>query len=249
MAPTANAPGAAAPPQRRRRFLSAEWRNLLMLNYVVPPELLAPFVPAGTELDSHDGRTFMSLVAFQFLRTRVLGVPVPLHVNFEEVNLRFYVRRPIGREARRAVVFVQELVPRPAIAAVARTLYNEAYRSTQMKSQVSGDPPYVRYSWHTGTDWNSVQGQAAGVGQVPEEGSHQAFISDQHWGYTRQRDGGTVEYRVEHPRWSVWQAEQVILDADLERLYGRALAAVMTRPWSAFIAAGSQVTVSRPVRI
>ena len=242
-------PGTMARSTTRRRFLSAEWRNLLLLNYAVQPRLLAPFVPDGTELDSHQGQTWMSLVAFQFLRTRVLGVPVPLHVNFEEVNLRFYVRRRIGRDARRAVVFVQELVPRPAIAAVARTLYNEAYESTPMRSQVTGFPPHVRYSWSTGAGWDSVEGQATGEARLPEAGSHEAYISDHHWGYTRQRDGGTVEYRVEHPRWQVWPAEEVRVQADLGRLYGRAIADQMTTPVSAFIAEGSQVTVSRPVRL
>jgi uncharacterized protein YqjF (DUF2071 family) len=191
----------------------------------------------------------MSLVAFQFLRTRVLGVPVPFHVNFEEVNLRFYVRRPMGRESRRAVVFVRELVPRPAVAAVARTLYNEAYESAPMKSQVTGFPPHVRYSWSNGSGWDSVEGQATGDASAPEEGSHAAFITEHHWGYTRQRDGGTVEYRVEHPRWMVWRAVSVRVDADLERLYGRVIAQELTSPASAFIAEGSQVTVSRPVRL
>lgn len=220
-----------------------------MLNYVVPPRLLSPFVPRGTELDLDDGKAWLSLVAFQFLRTRVLGVPVPLHVNFEEVNLRFYVRRPMGREARRAVVFVRELVPRPAIAAVARTLYNEAYESTPMKSQVTGLPPHVRYSWSAGASWDSVEAQATGEATLPEAGSHEAFITEHHWGYTKQRDGGTVEYRVEHPRWQVWRAEQVRVDANLERLYGRLIASELTAPVTAFVAEGSQVTVSRPVRI
>jgi len=146
-------------------------------------------------------------------------------------------------------VFVRELVPRYAIAAVARTLYNEAYQSTPMKSQITGYPPHVRYSWYTGTRWDSVEGRATGEGWVPEPATLEGFISEHHWGYTRQRDGGTVEYRVEHPRWMIWRAEDVQVDADLERLYGRAFAAVMRAPASAFIADGSQVTVSRPVRL
>jgi len=243
------ASGTLVRPQSRRRFLSAEWRNLLMLSYPVAASFLQPFVPAGTELDSFDGLTFISLVAFQFLRTRVLGVPVPLHVNFEEVNLRFYVRRPMGRDARRAVVFVRELVPRAAIAAVARTMYNEAYESTPMKSQITGSPPHVRYSWSTGTNWDSVEGQAVGESFLPEPTSLEGFLAEHYWGYTRQRDGGTVEYRVEHPRWMIWRAEDVRVNADLERLYGRAFASLMTNPASAFIAEGSQVTVSRPVRL
>src|SRR5262245_38215678 len=108
-----------------KRFLTAEWRDLIMANYEVDPSLLASRVPAGTKLDLHEGKCFVSIVGFMFLDTRVLGFLVPFHVNFEEVNLRFYVRREVGEETRRGVVFVKEIVPRFAIAAVARTLYGE----------------------------------------------------------------------------------------------------------------------------
>ena len=77
-------------------FLTAEWRYLAMLNYEIEPAVLAPFVPQGTELDSFDGKTFVSIVAFLFLDTRIGGIPIPFHRNFEEVNLRFYVRRKSG---------------------------------------------------------------------------------------------------------------------------------------------------------
>ena len=106
-------------------FLTAEWRSLAMLNYVVDPALLAPMVPRGTELDSFDGRTYMSLVGFRFERTRVRGIWIPLHSDFDEVNLRFYVRRRVSGEIRRGVVFIREVVPRWAIAAVARAVYGE----------------------------------------------------------------------------------------------------------------------------
>ena len=76
-----------------RRFLTAEWRYLVMLNYQIEPDLLRPFLPQGTELDSWQGQTFVSIVGFNFLNTRLLGLPIPGHINFEELNLRFYVRR------------------------------------------------------------------------------------------------------------------------------------------------------------
>src|ERR1041385_5639833 len=92
----------------KKRFLTAEWTNILMLNYAVDPSLLEPLVPAGSALDMFEGKTYVSLVGFEFNRTRVLGFAVPFHQNFEEVNLRFYVRRGL----KRGVVFVRELVPR-----------------------------------------------------------------------------------------------------------------------------------------
>jgi Uncharacterized conserved protein (COG2071) len=108
-------------------FLTAEWRALAMLNYEVDASLLRHFVPAGTELDCWQGKTLVSLVGFRFLKTRVLGIPIPFHRNFDEVNLRFYVRRAEATEVKRGVVFIREIVPRRAIAAVARAFYNERY--------------------------------------------------------------------------------------------------------------------------
>ena len=84
-------------------FLTADWRYLALLNYVIDPEILQPLVPAGTELDDWQGRTFVSVVGFLFLDTRVRGIAIPFHRNFEEVNLRFYVRRRAPEGWRRAV--------------------------------------------------------------------------------------------------------------------------------------------------
>ncbi|HEX8362069.1 MAG TPA: DUF2071 domain-containing protein, partial [Longimicrobium sp.] len=91
------------------KFLAAEWRDLVMLNYEADPAALRPLVPAGTELDAWGGTTYVSMVGFLFLRTRVLGIPIPFHQDFEEVNLRFYVRRRGPEGWRRGVVFVREI--------------------------------------------------------------------------------------------------------------------------------------------
>ena len=107
----------------RRPFLTACWRHLVMLNFTADPALLEPYVPPGTQLDFHDGRTFLSIVGFRFLNTRILGIPIPFHTNFDEVNLRFYVRRETPAGPRRGVVFIREIVPRAILrphAAAAR---------------------------------------------------------------------------------------------------------------------------------
>jgi hypothetical protein len=232
-----------------RSFLTAQWRALLMLNYAADPALLSPFVPAGTELDHHDGRTYVSLVAFRFLDTRVLGLAIPFHRDFEELNLRCYVRRAAPDGVRRGVTFLREVVPRRAIAMVARAVYNEPYVSLPMRSRVAGSPPEVCYEWRAGTRWHSLSARGRGEGAIPEPGTLEAFIAEHHWGYTRQRSGGTIEYRVEHPSWRVWPAAALRIDADFGQVYDAPLAAMLGQPASAFLADGSQVTVFRPRRI
>lgn len=226
-----------------------------MLNYEVDPAFLASLAPAGTVLDLYEGRALASVVAFRFLRTRVLGVPVPLHRDFDEVNLRFYVRRELpGGEVRRAATFVRELVPRRAIAAVARLAYNEPYRAAPMRSAAPAGlterPGRLAYEWRTGGRWQHAAATAVGAPALPAPGSETAFVAEHYWGYTRQRDGGTVEYQVEHPTWRTWAAEDVAFDADVRGLYGAEWEGVLAEaPGSAFVAEGSAVTVYRPRRM
>lgn len=239
-----------------RVFLTAEWRYLVMLNFQVQPSLLQPFVPAGTELDAWQDRTFVSIVGFLFRNTRVLGVPIPWHRNFEELNLRFYVRRSVNGEVRRAVTFIKELVPRRAIATVARLAYNEPYSAAPMQHHIGpvhppGETPEsVAYTWRFGAGWSKLSVEPIGAPAPIETGSEEEFITEHYWGYTRQRNGGTVEYQVEHPRWRVWQVRNPLLEGDLSGLYGEKFARVLRRPpSSAFLADGSPISVYAPRRI
>lgn len=234
------------------RFLTAQWRDLLMLNYAVDPALLAPHVPAGTALDLWQGEALVSVVGFRFVDTRVLGLPLPGHRDFEEVNLRFYVRREVAQSVRRAVVFLRELVPRRAIAWVARAWYNEPYRALPMRHSVieRASERTVRYEWRQGSAWTGLAARTVGESSPLESGSEAEFITEHYWGYTRQRDRGTVEYEVAHPRWRVWPALDAALSGDIAATYGAAFApALAARPRSAFVADGSPITVYRPRRL
>ena len=205
-------------------FLTAEWRYLAMLNYLVDPAVLAPFVPAGTELDAWRGRTFVSVVGFLFLDTRVLGIAIPWHRNFEEVNLRFYVRRQAADGARRGVVFIKEIVPRIAIAATARLLYGEKYVALPMRHDLPAGgerPAHAEYLWRHRGAWNRLRAVPAGAAEEAAPGSEEEFITEHYWGYARQRDGSTLEYRVEHPPWKVWSATRAELSCDAELSSGR----------------------------
>jgi uncharacterized protein YqjF (DUF2071 family) len=226
-----------------------------MLNFAVEPSLLRPFVPDGTTLDRWQGVAFVSLVGFLFANTRLLGVSIPRHRTFEEVNLRFYVRRTLPDEVRRGVTFVRELVPRRAIAITARAIYNEPYRALPMRHRFGlvcpdGVPAQVEYGWRSGGGWTSLDVVTSGAGQAAAPESLEEFITEHYWGYTRQREGGTVEYQVEHPPWRVWQVEAARISGDLEAVYGPELAAVLSQaPSSAFLADGSEVTVYAPRRL
>ncbi|MCC7439202.1 MAG: DUF2071 domain-containing protein [Armatimonadetes bacterium] len=237
-------------------FLTGQWRHLVMLNYLVDPAILLPLVPKGTELDAWNGRIYISMVGFLFLETKVMGLPIPFHRNFEEVNLRFYVRRVVGGEVRRGVVFIKEIVPRWAIATAARLFYNERYVAMPMRNRLQMNGAMVaingsvEYGWKPNEHWNSIAVQTSGPPQPIADGSEEEFITEHYWGYARQRDGGTAEYQVEHPRWMVRACPSSQLVCDAEQLYGAQLAqAVSGPPCSAFMAEGSEIIVRTGVRI
>jgi len=233
--------------ESKRVFLSAEWRDLVILSYEVEPNLLNRYVPPGTALDSFKGRTYVSLVGFRFCHTRLLGfLPVPFHVNFDEVNLRFYVRRKEGAQDRRGVVFIAEVVPRRAIATAARVAYGENYTHLPMKHRIETQRlnKTVEYQWQVGDQWCRIYAQMVGPPAQPQEGSLEQFITEHFWGYSTQRAGGTIEYHVSHVPWQVWTSPKAGFEGKTTTLYGEELATVLQRrPDCAFVADGSPVTV------
>jgi len=223
-----------------------------MLNYEVEPQVLKPFVPDGTELDDWQSKTYVSVVGFLFQDTRVFGIPIPLHTNFEEVNLRFYVRRQAEEGWRRGVVFIRELVPRALIAWAARALYGEKYRSVPMAHRCpEAEPPdaaafSVSYSWVDDGVPGEVRVAVEGVASALVVGSEEEFVTEHYWGYTKRTDGSTLEYRVLHPRWNVWRVSRSHFEGNVARLYGKEFEKPLSgEPRSAFLAQGSRVSVYR----
>jgi uncharacterized protein YqjF (DUF2071 family) len=240
----------------QHKFLTAEWRHLVMLNFEVEPAILRSEVPRGLELDTWNGRNFLSVVGFLFLKTRVLRFPIPFHRDFEEVNLRFYVRRRGPEGWRRGVVFIKEIVPRWAIATVARVAYNENYVARRMSHRVDleggtiAPNGSVEYTWRDGGARHHIAAKTEGGPTPLVEGSEEEFITEHYWGYSAQRDGGAVEYQVEHPRWRVWRTSEARFGCDVKQVYGdRYVECLSGRATSAFVADGSPVVVRKGARL
>ncbi|MGA2845548.1 MAG: DUF2071 domain-containing protein [Candidatus Acidiferrales bacterium] len=246
-------PRADQASENKSVFLSAEWRDLVMLNYEVSPQLLQPYVPRGTELDSFEGKTFVSLVGFRFLKTKLFGIlPIPFHTDFDEVNLRFYVRRDDAGTNKRGVVFIREIVPRRAIALLARIAYGENYIALPMKHEIVANSAGISavYQWRLDGKWSRLHAKAAEPRIQPAEGSLEQFITEHYWGYAAQPAGGCKEYQVVHVPWQVWAAADAGVDGNCKALYGAEFSRILNRqPDSAFIADGSPVHVCRSKRI
>ncbi|TFF30371.1 YqjF family protein [Mucilaginibacter psychrotolerans] len=231
----------------KSRFLTAQWKNLIMLNYEVDPGILKPYLPAGTEIDLWEGKALVSMVGFLFKETKVLGVKWPFHVNFEEVNLRFYVRHFDGQEWKRGAVFVSEIVPKPVITVIANTLYKEHYRSLPMRHSITKDGAshtQFLYEWKLNGRWNSLGATVRNSLVKIEHGSPEEFIFEHYWGYNRLTDTKTMQYQVEHISWQVAEVKDYVFDADIAELYGEAWVPYLSvKPVSAFWANGSDISV------
>lgn len=227
-------------------FLKAEWRKLAMANYTVSEELLLPYLPAKTVLDTWNGLHYVSLVGFMFVNTRILGVKIPFHVNFEEVNLRFYVKYYDDGNWKRGVVFIKEIVPRLALSLVANTLYNEHYVTRKMdhcwteKKRTRA----IEYRWLEGTDWQSFLVESDIESYAIPKGSEAEFITEHYWGYTKVDSKKTYEYEVTHPVWECYKVNSHKIDVDFGKVYGETFAHLsQSTPESVLLAEGSEITV------
>ena len=219
-----------------------------MANYEIDPELLADFVPNGVSLDFYAGKCFVSLVAFMFLETAVMGFKIPFHTNFEEINLRFYVKRETPAEMRRAVTFVKEIVPRFAIANVANLIYGEPYETWAMSREKKGKE--LTYSWSKGDCKNYVTVEIGENTGVPPENSEGEFIIEHYWGYTKRGANRTDEYKVEHPKWELFGVDYAEIDVNFGKTYGNRFSFLSeVEPSSIFMAKGSEVAVYKGAKL
>lgn len=227
-------------------FLKAEWRKLILANYVVDEDLLYKYVPFGTELDLWKGKCYVSLVGIMFQNTKVLRLKIPFHVNFEEVNLRFYVKHFDKGEWKRGVVFIKEIVPKSAISFIANTLYNENYETLPMTHiwNENKDSRTVSYSWEKSGSTQSIEVKASLADYEIDQGSETEFISQHFWGYAKINDQTTNEYEVTHPLWHVYQVQDYKINVDFGLVYGPSFDFLNgMQPDSVMLAEGSKITV------
>lgn len=227
-------------------FLKAEWRKLAIANYAIDEKLLSKYLPAGTELDLWNGNCFVSLVGFMFINTKLLGIKIPFHTEFEEVNLRFYVKRFEKGEWKRGVVFIKEIVPKPALTFIANTVYKENYQTLPMEHLWSSDIDQrtVQYKWKKNNKWNSIKIEASAKVFTIEPNSETEFITEHYWGYAKVNNLTTNEYEVTHPRWEAYTVNKYEIDVDFGSVYGTEFEFLNSiKPTSVMLAEGSTITV------
>ena len=235
-------------------FLSARWEYLAMFNYEVDEAVLQPHLPPYTVLDLFNGKAIVSVVGFMFNNTSVMGIKWPGFVNFEEVNLRYYIKYFDGKEWRRGVGFISEIVPQFLVAGIANLFYNEHYSTAKMNHSINFDNSelQVSYNWKKkNQEWNSMWVKANPVLQDIAPGSEEEFIFEHYYGYNKLNSKTAIEYSLAHPRWQVYPVKEYKLNCDVEKLYGASFVPFIEniQPVSVFLAKGSDVNVKMPKRL
>jgi uncharacterized protein len=227
-------------------FLSARWENLIMANYEVNPDVLIPYLPHGVELDFYNNKPYLSLVGFMFKQTSLFNIPIPFLGTFEEINLRFYVKRVEGDTVKRGVVFINETVPYKLVAWLANKLYKEHYIAIPTKNvtEIPSFSKKIKYQWKINKEWNHLAVNATKENEQMLPGSIEEFIFEHYYGYTKINNQLSQEYKVNHPRWQVNKVIDYSIHCDFKSMYGNDFTFLSNhQPDSVIIAEGSPVTV------
>jgi uncharacterized protein len=228
-------------------FLKANWENIIMANYVINPKILVPFLPKGVELDFFNDKCYISLVGFMFKNIKLFNIPIPFFGSFEEINLRFYVKRiDENGLTRRGVVFINETIPYPIVAWMANKLYNEQYTVVPTKHNIVEDKFFkiVEFEWLLNQKWNSIKVQATVASKEMEKNSLERFIYEHYFGYTKISESETEEYKLQHPSWKVSQVTDYAIDCNFEAMYSKSFSVLNEiKPEAVFIADGSAVAI------
>jgi uncharacterized protein YqjF (DUF2071 family) len=229
-----------------RIFLKANWENLIMANYAIDPLLLQPYLPNGVELDFYQNKTYVSLVGFMFKNTSLFGIPIPFFGSFEEINLRFYVRKVDGRKIKKGVVFINETVPYKIVALLANKLFKEHYISIPTKSSINiGANKNIQYDWKSKGKWNSISVYSEAKKYKIEASTIEEFIFERYFGFTKLNESLTQEYQINHPNWMTNKIIRAEVKCDFENMYGKPFASLNdTIPDSILLAEGSSISVN-----
>ena len=224
-----------------RVFLSAKWSNLILCNYPVDDALLEPYLPMGCKLDHFEDKAFVSLVAFEFLNTKVFGFKWPGFTHFFEVNLRFYIKF----EEQRGVCFIREYVPSRVIVGVAQIIYNEPYKYAPISGTIDKTQEQINALYQLTSMDKSIllDITAKNSAYLPLPNSIEHFFKEHELGVGKSRTGETLTYKVSHPYWEVYPIVSTKIQVDWE-IFGPQFSFLsQQKPHSVVFAKGSDIKV------
>lgn len=233
-------------------LLTCKWKKLAFANYIVPPEVVEKHLPPFTEIDYFNENCFVSLVGFQFKDVEIAGIKVPFHTDFEEINLRFYVKRFDGENWRKGTVFLSEIADKVALSTLANSLLRENYKTLPTKQEVrkQANEWKAGYFWQFNSTWQYIKVTADATPLPTKKGSETEFIIHRLWGYGKHNEEVTNEYNISHPRWNTYKIKDYSVNVDFAKIFGPEFSILgAATPHSVILAEGSSISVKRMDKI
>lgn len=110
-----------------------EWNNSVFLHFEIPYELLIDLIPNDLELDSFNGKYYVSLVAFTMNELYPKNLfPLGYISNFHEINIRTYV----NKDNKSGVFFINIEAEKILSSFIAKILSKLPYTKSQIKRKL-----------------------------------------------------------------------------------------------------------------
>ena len=237
-------PVTALPPRPvRRSLLVQRWQDLTFLHWAVAPDVVRPFLPAGTEPDTVDGSTYIGLIAFRMVGLGLFNGPgLPYLGTFCETNVRLY---SVDAEGRRGVVFLSLEAARLVPVLVAQATLRLPYKWAGMRMDRDGD--VLTYTSRRRTRTGPRCALTVQIGQPIAEPSTVEHFVTARWGLHARAFGRTLYMPNVHAAWPLHRAELIHLDDDLVTATG--LPAMRHPPASVLHSPGVGVRFGAPASV
>lgn len=218
------------------------------MNYIISPEILENYLPAYTIIDYFKGNCFTSLVGFPFRNVEIAGMKIPFYTDFEEINLRFYVKRFDGTTWRKGTVFISEIANKSALKFLANSFLHEKYQTLETRQEIKENSELIetKYSWRTWMNWQFLNLISEKPSESVAEGTEAHFIMDRSSGYQKYDTATTNEYGISHPKWNIYPIRSFDINVDFEESFDSNFPVLNeTLPHSVILARGSSVAVKQ----
>jgi uncharacterized protein len=193
------------------------WDKILFLHWAVAPEAVRPLVPGRLELDTYEGRAYVSMTPFTVRGARLRALPaVPGFSQFHELNVRTYVHRE-GRDP--AVWFFSLDAASPLAAAFARLSVRLPYCYARISRGTDGNrmtyestrlfpPQAASFS----ASWSFGRASAAA-----EPGTLGHFLVERYLLFSRALASKLIRLQVHHPPWQLHEVESLVVQETLAK--------------------------------
>lgn len=188
----------------KKLFMSCSWTNLLYVNFRIDAKLINALLPKDLEADLFDGFAILSFVGFRFTDARLLGIKIPFHQKFPEINLRTYVKSK-KNPTEKGIYFISEMVPKFMTYFVGKFIFGEPFSRINVQEILNENSfGYKIENKNEGLEMSAILSQNLNE-QIKNK--EEEFIVDRVFAFCGKANKKSKKYEVQHPKWNLMKAE------------------------------------------